>query len=178
MTKNTNALTIALFLFSVIFAETAFSYESSSDKKECKKPKIRTFIPADKSEVPPGSEISFHVTNNIDPTKIEVTVKKIPVEVTLEDRNLFYIVRGKLPDSLKNTYARISIKAVALLGCKTKGGWLLKITDGPASEGGGDAGDKTEGEKLESVEGEVGAVNTDEKKSGAQKEDKPATGQN
>ncbi len=166
MTKNTNVLTMVLFLFSAIFADTAFSYESTSDKAECKKPKIRTFIPADKSEVQPGAEISFHVTHNIDPAKLEVTAKKIPVEVTLEDRNLFYIVRGKLPDSLKNTYARISIKAVAILGCKTKGGWLLKITDGPEAEGSGDAGSKTEEEKPESVEGEAGAIKTEEKKPG------------
>ena len=134
MTINTNLLSILLFLFSALFAKTAFSYESNSDKVECKKPKFRKFIPADKSEVAPGSEISFHVTHVVDPTKIQLTAKKIPVEVAVEDRNVFYIVRGKLPDSLQGTYARISIKATAMLGCSASDGWLLKISDGTAPE--------------------------------------------
>ena len=113
----------------------------------------------------PACEINFYKDKKKEEST-EKKVEKIPVEVTLEDRNLFYIVRGKLPDSLKNTYARISIKAVAILGCKTKGGWLLKITDGPEAEGSGDAGSKTEEEKPESVEGEAGAIKTEEKKSG------------
>ena len=132
MTKKTSVMSILLFLFSALFAETAFPYEADNDLVECKKPKFRKFIPADKSEVAPGSELSFHVTHVVDPHKIELTAKKIPIEVTVEDRNAFYIVRGKLPDSLQGTYARISIKAIAKLGCSARGGWLLKISDAGA----------------------------------------------
>ncbi len=77
--------------------------------------------------MPPGSEFSFHASNYTIPETIEVAVKKITTPVEVENRQSFLIVRGRLPESLSNTFARISIKGTAQLGCKHKGGWLVKI---------------------------------------------------
>jgi hypothetical protein len=112
-----------------IFAETVVAYSADTDKAQCKKPKFRKFKPPHKSEVAPGTEISFHVTHVVEPESIKVTAKKIPVDIAVEDKNAFYSVKGKLPESLQGTYARISIKAGTETGCKEQGGWLLKITE-------------------------------------------------
>ncbi len=115
----------------------AAAYEGE-EKPVCKKPKFYKFDPYQKKgvvEVPPGSEFSFHASNYTKPESIEVAVKKIKTPVEVENRNSFLIIRGRLPESLSNTFARISIKGTAQLGCKRIGaGWLVKIT-GPETVG-------------------------------------------
>ena len=92
-------------------AANAWAYGSSSSTKSCTKPKFSDFFPADKSEVAPESEFSFSASSVPYPDSIDVRVKKQPVEVTISEKNGTYRVTGKLPDSLRNTYARISISA-------------------------------------------------------------------
>ena len=132
MKNKGSLLTIFLFFTLTIFAETVAAYGADPDKAQCKKPKFRKFMPPPKSEVAPGTEISFHVTHVIEPESIKVTAKKIPVDIVVEDKNAFYNVKGKLPESLQGTYARISIKAGSGTGCKEQDGWLLKITEAEA----------------------------------------------
>ena len=117
------------------------------DKEEaCGKPRFSKFSPPRLSEVAPGSKISFSVysiNGLVDIETLEVKVKKLDAEFTVEDRHSFLRVVATIPPSLNNTFARVSLKAFMekLNGqpnrsCMSKGGWLLKIT--------GDAPDKAE----------------------------------
>ncbi len=129
MKNKGSLLTIFLFFMLTVFTETVFAYGADADKAECTKPKFRKFMPPHKSEVAPGTEISFHVSHVIESESIKVTAKKIPVDIVVEDKNAFYLVKGKLPESLQGTYARVSVRAGAAPRCDEQGGWLLKISD-------------------------------------------------
>lgn len=114
------------------------------DKEEaCGKPRFSKFSPPRLSEVAPGSKFSFSVysiTGLVDIETLEVKVKKLDTEFTVEDRHSFLRVVGTIPPSLSGTFARISLKAFMekLNGqpkrdCVSKGGWLVKVTgDAPA----------------------------------------------
>ncbi len=120
---------IANFIF---FIQPALAYEDD-EKIECKPPRLRSIKPEsytkNHSEVPPESEFSFTLPVWTDPEKVTVTVKKIPTKVTVEDHGSFFLVKGNLPAELENTYARVSVRAVAKLGCLKRDGWLLKISE-------------------------------------------------
>ncbi len=103
-------------------------------KGGCHKPKISRFKPKHLTEVAPESEFSVWVSGVKNPDNIKVTVKKQPVEVTKEDKEAFYLVKGKLPASVKGTVARIHVTAASVTGntsakCNNADGWLLKITE-------------------------------------------------
>lgn len=103
--------------------------EEEMDKK-CIKPKFRDFAPAAKSEVAPGSEITFHTSHNAEPTTIGAEAKGQRLNVNVRDRKTFYEVKTLLPAELSSTFARISIHARAADGeCIGQDGWLLKIKD-------------------------------------------------
>lgn len=112
-----------------VFSTNALSYGSSSSKKACSKPKFTKFTPPHLSEVAAQSEFSFQASSLTNPESIEVTVKKQPVEVTRNKKNNGYLISGKLPATLKGTYARITIKATGTNKCKGDDGWLLKVQD-------------------------------------------------
>ncbi|WP_333874157.1 hypothetical protein [Methylobacter sp.] len=96
----------------------------------CVKPQLTKFLPANLATVAPGSPFSFYAFNVEKPEQIKVTVKTIPVEVTTEDKESFYLVKGKLPAELVNTTARINIKVNAKIPrCNGENGWLVKIAD-------------------------------------------------
>ncbi|MGZ5621207.1 MAG: hypothetical protein ACXWFG_10105 [Methylobacter sp.] len=96
----------------------------------CVKPQLTKFLPANLATVAPGSAFSFYAFNVEKPEQIKVTVKTIPVEVTTEDKDSFYIVKGKLPEELVNTTARINIKVTAKIPrCNGENGWLVKIAE-------------------------------------------------
>jgi hypothetical protein len=96
----------------------------------CAKPQLTKFLPANLATVAPGSAFSFLAFNVGKPEQIEVTVKTIPVEVTTEDKDSFYLVKGHLPADLVNTIARINIKVNSkITRCDGESGWLVKIAD-------------------------------------------------
>ncbi len=96
----------------------------------CSKPQLTKFLPANLATVAPGSAFSFYAFNVEKPEQIKVTVKTIPVEVTTEDKESFYLVKGKLPADLVNTTARINIKVNAKIPrCNGENGWLVKIAE-------------------------------------------------
>lgn len=96
----------------------------------CTKAQLNKFMPANLATVAPGSAFSFWAFNVEKAEQIKVTVKTIPVEVTTEDKDAFFIVKGKLPAELVNTTARINIKVTAKNPkCNGENGWLVKIAE-------------------------------------------------
>jgi hypothetical protein len=96
----------------------------------CIKAQLNKFLPANLATVTPGSAFSFWAFNVEKPEQIKVTVKSIPVEVTTENKDGFYLVKGKIPAELVNTAARINIKVNAKIPkCNAENGWLVKIAE-------------------------------------------------
>ena len=100
------------------------------DTASCIKAKISHYKPENLAVVAPGSEFSFIVSGSNGPGHIHVSIRQEPVDLTVEDKDTFYLVKGKLPAGLKNETVRLSIKAKAKVGkCDADGGLLLKITE-------------------------------------------------
>ena len=147
-----------LWKYAIPFALMAFCQNVSAEtpaeetEKKCIKPKFRDFSPADKSEVAPETEISFHINRYADPLHIAASAKKIPIKVEIEDKQTFYYVTAKLPAELKNSYARIHVEAKSTEGdCIGQDGWLLKISDKAATGGKAPAAESKETTKIESA---------------------------
>lgn len=110
----------------------------STAKEICAEPRFSKFSPPRLSELAPGSKFSFSVYvlgGRPDPETIEVFVKKIKAEISVEDRTSFLRVVGTIPKSLSGTFARIALKAYMerengqpFRSCRAKDGWLVKIT--------------------------------------------------
>jgi hypothetical protein len=125
-----NNFKFASLIILTIFSTNLFAYgSSSSSKKACKKPKFTQFTPPHLTAVAAQSEFSFQTSVLTNPDSIEVSVKKQPVEVTINKVNNAYIVSGRLPDMLKGTYARVKIDAKGTNNCKGSDGWLLNIEE-------------------------------------------------
>lgn len=128
-----SALALGLLICSTsLFAASA----DDEDEKKCIKPKFRDFSPVEKSEVAPGSKISFHVSPNADPAHITAEAHAIKMKLDVKDRKTFIDVSGQLPEELSNSFARISIHAKAAEGdCVGNDGWLIKVKakDGEAA---------------------------------------------
>jgi hypothetical protein len=108
----------------------ASSGGGGGSESACLKPQLTKFLPANLATVAPGSAFSFYAFNVEKPEQIKVTVKTIPVEVTTEDKDSFYVVKGNLPAELVNTTARINIKVNAKVArCNGENGWLVKIAE-------------------------------------------------
>jgi hypothetical protein len=96
----------------------------------CIKAKISRYNPEHLATVAPGSEFSFAVSGSNGPGHIHVSIRNQAVDVTVEDKDTFYLVKGKLPPELKNQTVRLSIKAKAKVGkCDANDGLLLKVTE-------------------------------------------------
>lgn len=106
-----------------------WAYGSSSSTKSCTKPKFSEFSPVNNAEVAAKSAFSFLASSGTNPDSINVTVKDQPVAVTITAKNKSFEVTGKLPDSLKGTFARISVSADGPNKCKGSDGWLVKIAE-------------------------------------------------
>jgi hypothetical protein len=102
----------------------------SSNSVVCIHPRLDKMQPAHLATVAPGSAFSFLIYNIEDPKHVSVEVKRQPVDVTFELKDSFYVVKGKLPDSLSNTAARIDVKVNAKArSCRSADGWLIKISE-------------------------------------------------
>lgn len=96
----------------------------------CIKAKISHYKPEHLATVTPGSEFSFFVSGSNGPGHIHVTIREHPVELNLEDKETFYLVKGKLPLEYKNETIRINIKVKAKIKkCDEDGGLLLKVSE-------------------------------------------------
>jgi hypothetical protein len=80
------------------------------------------------ASVAPGAEFSFAASGSNGPGHIHVSIKQKPINITVEDKETFYLVKGKLPEDIKNTVVRISIDLKAKSPkCNEATGWLLKV---------------------------------------------------
>jgi hypothetical protein len=126
-------LSLSLFNMADVMAgasgHAGHSMGSGGGGGSCVKARVSKFQPGHLATVAPEAEFSFMVTGIQSPDQVDVTVKTIPVEVTGEDKDSFYLIKGKLPAELKNVTARVNVKVNAKSPrCDAENGWLIKIT--------------------------------------------------
>ena len=103
---------------------------SGGDDSACIKAKITRFKPEHLSTVAPGAEFQFAVSGSNGPGHIHVSIRQEPVPLTVENKDTFYLVKGKLPDTIKNEMVRISVKAKSkFTKCDADEGVLLKVSE-------------------------------------------------
>lgn len=125
--KN-QTLLIAILLMAA--SGTVFAYGGSpqSSARACAKPKFSQFTPADKSQVAALSDFSFLASANTNPDSIGVSIKDQPIAISITPKGQSgFDVAGKIPESVKGTFARIKISAEGPNGCKGSDGWLLQV---------------------------------------------------
>jgi hypothetical protein len=122
---------ILVGITAAIYACAVFAAENTEDekKKNCRKPKFYDFAPAHLATAAPESEISFKVARAKSPEYVTLEVKKISVPLIAENKDVYYIMKGKLPAELRDTYARVNVRAEADGGCHVEDGWLVKISE-------------------------------------------------
>ena len=115
----------ALLLTLIFYQGTATAYSPEEQEKLCKKPRFTDFnlseyIAPSNIETPPDWA---------DPSTIKLTVKKQPLEFTVQSTSTFHKITAKLPASLNGNFARIDVSAKAVSGCSDKTGWLIKVAN-------------------------------------------------
>jgi len=133
---KTTAVIAAMF-----FTGPAFAYNAGNTAVRCVEPIFRDFIPAEQVKGGPVSEtdaesvITFAVHRKPDPTTIRAEVKGIKLKLEIDHRNIYSVVKAKLPPELSGKYARVNLYATAQKGgCKSKDGWLFKVRKAAESE--------------------------------------------
>ena len=105
----------------------------SSGYDACAQVILSAFTPAafsmDKNNVtvPPKSEFSFLASKTANPQYITVKIKDEKVPVTVTPNNNGFLVKGKLPPTIKGSYIRLDIFAKGPNDCDKTDGWLLKV---------------------------------------------------
>jgi hypothetical protein len=115
----------------MIISNTLWAYGSGSNSpKSCAKPEFSNFAPAENATVVTGSTFSFYSSANTFSNTIKVSVKGMATTINVTQKNEGgFLVTGKIPATLSNVYARITITADGQNNCKGEGGWLIKIAD-------------------------------------------------
>lgn len=78
-------------------------------------------------EVAPKSEFSFLASKTTNPQRITVKIKEEKVPVTVTTINNGYLVKGKIPATVKGSFIRVDIYAKGPNDCDKADGWLLKV---------------------------------------------------
>ena len=122
------ATTYCILAFLLLVTTTsAFGYGSGGGSKRCKPPKFSNQTPPKSSVVPPGAPFSV-IVSKARPASINVTVKGLPVDASvIEKNNGKLLVEGTIPESLRDTYARIQVSAKTDSGCAKSDSWLIKV---------------------------------------------------
>ena len=125
-------LYMLLIALALVVPGTVWAYGEGGDSSgegSCKKLRFSEFTPITGSEMAPESEFSFAASGATYPNSIRVTIKGESVPVTVTPKQAGFKVVGKLPDSVRGTYAKINIEARGVNQCEVSGGWLVKVTD-------------------------------------------------
>lgn len=77
--------------------------------------------------VAPKSEFSFLVSGTALSPSISVKIKDEKVPVTVTSLNNGFLIKGKLPATIKGSYIRLDIFAKGSNDCDKTDGWLLKV---------------------------------------------------
>ncbi len=132
--KIIKGLKATIVVSAMCFTGSAFAYNAGNTTVKCVEPIFRDFIPAEQvkggpvPEVDAESVIGFSVHRKPDPTTIRAEVKDIKLKLDIDHRNIYTMVKIKLPAELSGKYARVNLYAKAQKGeCKSKDGWLIKI---------------------------------------------------
>ncbi len=129
---------IAFTLIALSFSNSVWSQSqhgghtggSSSRDSGCIKAKVSNFQPANMETIAPGGEFSAFVSGSNGPGHIHVTIRNQAINVSVENKDTFYVVKGKLPTEIRNETVRISISAKAKNSqCDSDTGWLLKVSE-------------------------------------------------
>ena len=124
---------IALGFSSSVWAQSQHGGHTggnSSRDSNCIKAKVSNFQPANMETIAPGGEFSAFVSGSNGPGHIHVTIRNQPINVSVENKDTFYVVKGKLPAEIRNETVRISISAKAKNSqCDSDTGWLLKVSE-------------------------------------------------
>lgn len=139
--KIIKGLKAAIAVGAMCFTSSVFAYNAGNTAERCVEPIFRDFIPAEQvkggpvPEVDAEAVVTFMVHRKPDPTTIRAEVKDIKLKLDVEHRNIYSIVKAKLPPELTGKYARINLYAKAQKGgCKSKDGWLVKVRKAGESE--------------------------------------------
>lgn len=139
--KTIKVMKASVVLGVMFFTGSAFAYNPGTTSERCVEPVFRDFIPAEQvpggpvPEVEAESVIGFSVHRKPDPTTIRAEVKNIKLNLEYDHRDIYTIVKAKLPPELSGKYARINVYAHAQKGeCKSKDGWLIKVKKAAATE--------------------------------------------
>ena len=132
--KVTKIFRSVLCITAIIFSASAAAYSPEELEKACKKPKFTDFnLPEYKApsniETAPESEFIIKISAWADPTTIQLTAKKQPLNFTVETTSTFHKIKAKLPASLNGNFVRINVSAQAITGCDDAFGWLVKVAD-------------------------------------------------
>ena len=124
--KLQNVLWVAILL---IIPGTVWAYgDGGGSSTVACTAKFSKFTPANNSEVAAKSDFSFFASAATSPNSIKVTIKGLSVPVTVTPKNEGFQVTGKLPDTIKGTFAKINIDARGVNQCEGSDGWLVKVT--------------------------------------------------
>ena len=134
-----NLLKLMLMSSALLYMQTAAAFNTKPVPEECKNPKFEKFsLPTYKAperiEVPPESEFSFVLSSKINPETIKVVIKDKEIPYTVENKKSFYRITSKIPAEYTGQFVRISTFVTALLDCKGKDGWLVKVADAQKEE--------------------------------------------
>jgi len=128
---------IFLLLFAICFYTNGWAqatghigHGGGAGGSDCIKAKMSRITPENMTTVTPGSTFSFAASGSKSPEHIHVSIKHQPIDVTVEDKDTFYLVTGKLPEDIKNTVVRISVNLKSKVSrCDFEGGWLVKVSE-------------------------------------------------
>ena len=130
------SLVVALAVSSLVGDVWAYDASpNSSSTDPCSQVSFTAYTPApfvhgkSNTEVPPKSEFSFLASKNTSVQSITVIIKEQKVPVTVTTVGNGYLVKGKLPDTVKGSYIRVEIFAKGPNQCDRADGWLLKVAN-------------------------------------------------
>lgn len=123
---------LTLAALSMILSFSAFAASTEETEEVCKPPKITDFTLPEYSqpervEVPAEADFSFKIAGDPDPNKIRVMAKDKILKTEISSNTSFTLVKSKLTPELTGKFVRLDIIVGTKLGCKSQGGWLIKV---------------------------------------------------